>query len=84
MCSSDLADRGGRRSFERGATEGRYRVPGRTVEVVFRGCQKAPRSVRLVRDGRDEPVKWRWLARRGEAAVSVPDSDRGFKVTVLG
>ncbi|HOX05804.1 MAG TPA: glycoside hydrolase family 31 protein [Planctomycetota bacterium] len=71
------------RVFRRGPTEGRYRVPGRTVEVVFRGCVRKPRRVRLLRAGRDEPAKWVWSRKTGEAVVRVVDTPEGFKVSLL-
>jgi alpha-glucosidase len=72
----------GRRLFSRGPTEGCYRVPGRTVEVVFVGCSAKPARVLLREGGVERRIAWRRTRRRGEVSVRVPDCDDGFSVVM--
>lgn len=73
-------DGSGRRRFIRGRTEGMPVQNTRKLEILFRGCNRKPKSVKLICGGRAGDAKWTYSASRRTVTVQVPDCDEGFQV----
>ncbi len=69
-----------KRILIRRPAEGKYRVKGRKIEVVFVGCRSKRSEVTLVANGRRRKRKPGIGSKRNEISVKVPDNDEGFEI----